>query len=263
MTVYRPHTPAPRRAWRHALFALAAVLAIGGATFAATGGVEKIKQWFVTIEIDDQTIEFVTEDAVNTFTVDTEHGPAEIQVEMSSSPEDGEMQTIQVRTELGAGEEVEKLVTRKCKIKNLSLPASDAVYTLEDIGDAAAAAEWEKDDLQNSVYLIPNSADEGDGFKVFLATTDAEENTTVSLLCSPPLALPADEDAVNVSMEPNGMLKIALADDEGREMVMKLAISTDTEPCGAKELMDELPLQVQAGGGEIKITLHAEEADEE
>lgn len=264
MKEYRSHTRASRSPRRHMLLALLALLVIGGGTFAATGGVQKLRQWLVTVEIGGQVHEFTTDDnGIGTFTIETEDGgQAEVQIEVASSAEGDETQTVQITAQSPCGDATQDVEMRRRQMMLGGDEAGDAQYTTDDLGDAEPVAEWENDGLANAVYLVPNAEDEGEGFKVFIASTDADGETTVSLAAAPPVALPDDEDAVNAELGDDGLLTLTITSGEGMEMVMKFMVAADTGTNPGCCDPDE-PLTVGTPDGEITITLEAQEAEDD
>ncbi len=262
MKEYRPHTPPSRPTRRHALIATLAVLVIGGGTFAATGGVEKLRKWLVKVEINGQVHEFETgEDGTGTFTIETEDGgQAEVRMQVASSPEEGDMTNIEIRMENASSEEVGEVVMKRRALRCGEQPVLGGTYTLEDLGDTEPLSEHEADGIVRRFYAVPNAEDEGEGFKIFLATTDADDNTVVHLLAAPPVALPEDAGDLNVDLDEEGRLSIRIATADGREMVMELQTKITVSEV---EISAQDPISVTTQGGEITVTVEAEEIEED
>ena len=261
MKAYQSPPPGWRFSRRNTLVAVLGVLLVGGGTFAATGGVETIKSWLVTVEINGEMHELALDEAGSgTFTIDTDDGgQAEVLVEVASSPEEGERRTIRISAGTPGGngtEDVETLCEKRVVISGQA--SADGTYTVEDLGDAEPAAEWQQDGTLSQVYLIPNAEDEADGFMVFLASSDEGGETTVVLAAAPSVALPDNDEDISAEVTHDGLLTIRIAPDEGREMVMKFMVAGDGGPEGCCD--PDAPLSVATPDGEITVTIEATEA---
>lgn len=262
MSAYRPQTSASRSTRRHMLVGLLALLLIAGGTFAATGGIDTIRQWLVTVEVNGQVHEFTTDETgTGTFTIETEDGgQAEVQVQMAGSPDEGEVTSnITISAESPGGDVTQDIaVQRRVRTVGSDLP-DESEYTVDDLGDAEPAAEWEQGGLTNAVYLVPNAEDEGVGFKLFATATNSDGETMVNLAASPPVPLPENEEDVSVEFGEDGMLTVRITPADGEEMVMKLMVATGAGPdcCDSDE-----PLSVETPDGEITITLEAQETED-
>ncbi|HUU82547.1 MAG TPA: hypothetical protein VM243_03485 [Phycisphaerae bacterium] len=257
MSAYKPSASASRSTRRHTLVGLAALLLVAGGTFAATGGIDTIRQWLVTVEVNGQVHEFTTDDnGIGSFTIETDDGQAEVQVQMATSPDGGEVTSnITISAESPDGGMTRDIeVQRRVRTVSSDL-AGDSAYTVDDLGDTEPAAEWVQDGVTNAVYLVPNGEDEGVGFKVFAAATTSDGETIVNLAAAPPVALPENEDDISVELADDGMLTITIG-GEGEEMVMNLAFATAGATGPACCDPDE-PLEVETPDGEITITLDA------
>lgn len=261
MNEYRSQSPTNHSIRRRTLVALSAVLLIGGGTFAATGGVETIRQWLVQVEINGQVHEMLAdENGVGIFTIDTEDGgQAEVQVEFADTPEEGESRTIRIQASSPAGEgieDVEMLCKRQVRVAGQASP--DQEYTIEDLGDTQPALTWEQDGTTQAVYILPNSEEEGEGFKVLLAATATDGETTVFLVAAPPVALPDDPDALNIDFDEDGMLTIRINADAGWETVMKLKVAAGEEDCPL-----DAPMKLNTPDGHIQITVQMQPENEQ
>ena len=254
MNAYKPHEPASRFGRRRTLFTALMVLVIAGGTFAATGGFERIRKWLVTVEINGQVHDFeIDEDGVGTFTLETvDGGQAEVQVQMANSLDEGELTNVEIRMATPQTEDVKKVIMKRKICGHAPDDGSTEAYTLEDLGDAEPLSEWQANDLQHRIYVVPNAEGQGEGFKIFLVTTDADGNTTVDLMGAPPVALPDNMDNVDVEIDDQGILTLRIVTGEGREMVMKLRSCEATDET---EVELEDPLSMSTPDGEITVTL--------
>ena len=183
------------------VFAFAAVfVAVAGATFAA-GGVEKIRQWFITIEVNgDATDIELDENGEASFTVDTQDGGiAVVHVAKQESPDGGEMTELTVQATVGDGKEVDVVKETCCK-KVIGSRPSEGAYSLDDLGDAEAYSEWDgADGTVNQLYVLPGI--EGTGSRVFLVNGTNDEDATVNLVANTPMDLLADDVETDIGLD--------------------------------------------------------------
>jgi hypothetical protein len=252
------HKPQSRsRFTRPNALALAlAVLAVGGVTFAATGGVAKLKSWLLRVEINGQVTEVELDDnGETTFDIDTENGgTATVHIQTADSPDQGQMTRIEVTARGDGTEDHEVVKVAKRRIMTSSIRLD---YTLDDLGDAKPYKQWtDEQDRLNALYLLP--VEKGEGSRIFLVTTEQDEEPKVNLVCATPRSLLEEGIEPDIQIGADGMVTITFDNGEGEVQVMKAMI---------KHLApgEELPgnLAVETPDGEIKITIERIGDDDE
>ncbi|HKQ49046.1 MAG TPA: hypothetical protein VJZ71_13330 [Phycisphaerae bacterium] len=244
---------------RPALVAACAVLLVGGGAFAAAGGIDLIKSLFVTVDIDGQAVQLELQPVgENTYegSLDTEIADgrqASIRVKrVENSPNELNTQVhVNVSDDGTVTENESEVVIRK----GLNVGADpNAVYSMDDIGEAQPAHEWTNASGQaRSLYLI----DTGDGkIGVFSVTVTAEGTANVRRLAH----LPAEagfDTAPDVSVDDKDMITLTWGGDEDRR-VIKLIDRYSNNPADLAN-----PLSLDTPDGEIKVKVHVEESPDE
>jgi hypothetical protein len=261
MQAYQPHSPSGRFGRRHTLIASLAVLLIAGGTIAATGGVAKLKRWLVRVEVNGQVHEFETgADGAGTFNIETEDGgEAEVHVQVATEPGEGDTRRVQIRAESPGQEEVEAVALRRRQIVEGEEPLFGAPATLDDLEGATLHSEWESNGVLRQIYVQPNADDQGEGFRIFCVTSDADGQQAVHLVAAPPVPLPDDLDDLEVDLTEDDTLTVGLTTPDGREVAMELKMRTATgEACDP-----DAPLTVGTPDGQIQITLTGVESEDD
>ncbi len=238
-----------RSAW---ILAAVALVAVSGVSFAAVGGVEKIKTWFVTVEFDGQSRQVeLSDDGEAVFTIETEDGTT-AQVHVKRSEESGRRSIeASVTTEDGFSERKE--VCKKVRV-TVGDDEPEGTYTLEDIGDAEPIHTWTDDqDVERELYMLPNEEDEG--ALIYLVAYDDEETPEVRQLAATPHIEVTDEFDPKVSVDDNGMITVKIDDGMGRLMMLKFRTQSGSSPdvgipTGGMIDIDE--------AGEIKIKIKSD-----
>lgn len=236
------------------IIAAGALVAVSGVSFAAVGGVEKVKNWFVTVEFDGQTRHVeLSGDGEATFDIQTEDGAtAQVHVMRSEAPGS---RTIEATVTQDDGMSVQREVQKKVRITADGAEA-DANYTLDDLGDAEPIHFWtDADGIDRELYMLP--AEEGEGSVFYLATYADDESVTVRKLA---VASHIDANLVvdpEVSVDEDGTMTLKLDDGQGRIAVMKFRIreaggDTPTAPDVAVPGAGMIDIQPS---GQVKIKL--------
>ncbi len=242
-------TPSRFGAGRTPLVALA-LLIVGGATFAATGGVETIRTWFMHIEINEQPFDVeLGQNGQATFTLDTEEfGPATVLVEKTSSPDEGEM----TRLTVTAGDAMTEDETVTKVVRRMMIMEPPAV-SLEDLADVEPAQEWTADDgAVTLLYALP--IEDAEGAQLVLVTANDAGEAEIHPVCAVPFDLTAEGTEAEYNLDADGTLEIKVNDGEGRERVMKLKTS-----CTAEEEAGNPEIDVDTPVGHIKISVMSTE----
>lgn len=207
--------------------AAVALVAVSGVSFAAVGGVEKIKNWFVTVEFDGQTRQIaLSGDGEAVFEVETEDGAtAQVHVKRSESPGN---RTIEATVTKDDGVSRQQEVQKKVRIMSDNAE-SDAIYTLEDLGDAEPIHAWtDADNTELELYMLP--AEKGPGAVFYLATYADDESVTVRKMAAAPHIDANLAVEPEVSVDADGTITLKLDDGMGRIAVLKFRSQADGQP---------------------------------
>jgi hypothetical protein len=254
-----------------------AVFAVGGGTFAATGGVEKLKKWLLTVEIDGQVTEVeVDEGGQSTFTIETEDGgTATVHIDKSGSTPDEDMTKITVRQESDGefAEDVEARVVRKACVRSdgrvppMGEPLSPELLAAVDA--AEPVHEW-PDPMGGTAALYILPAVGAEGSQLLITHTDPEGEREFNPVAVTPFPVYGEGMETAVEMADDGTLTIKVTGpEEGQERELKLKLMTITTesmagPDGSPCMHPTAPLKIPgADGKEITITLEPVEEDEE
>lgn len=232
--------------------AVVGIMLVGGAAFAATGGVQMIRDLFVTVQIGDQTVDLKLEPtgegtAEGLYRTTLPDGKeAVLQVVRSDNPAGDEHQ-MQVNVNVsGPGTEEESQVEI---VHQRTAPAGDGKFTVADLGNTEPLNTW-ADSAGNTrgLYVVPA---EENRLRIFLATTDAAGQTSVRMLAEPKLRVNLAETPARSEVDADGTITLRFG-SENDENVLKFRVAA----AGA-----ERPTQVTSPDGQIKIELPA--ADDE
>jgi hypothetical protein len=177
---------------RPALVAACAIVLIGGGAFAAAGGIDLLKRYFVTVDVGGQALhlelqptgEHSQEGSLDTQLADGRQ--AKIQVQRTDAGEN--QQKMQVRVNL-TGEGTQTESDSEIAIRRSANVGADSntTYTVADLGDAEPAHEWTNSQGEGrALYLIPN--DDGQ-LRIFSVRTAADGAKTVRMLTQLPSAM--------------------------------------------------------------------------
>ena len=242
-----------------------ALLTIGGVTFAATGGVEKLKRWFVTIDINGQVTELeLDENGEKTFTIETDDGGmATVQIKKSGSPEECEMTQVRVTktSELDDGTAIENVEA----VRKLCMNIAETEFTLDDLGDAEPVKAWtDKAGTSHELYLLPR--EDAKGSEVLIASTKEDEEPVVRRLAVAPWLSTESDVEPAIEVDENGLVTIEFDDGQGRVQVMKLmVISAEQDEHDLADLMKQSgcgPIKIDRSEGRIQIKVETVEEDE-
>ncbi len=254
-----------------------AVFAVGGATLAATGGVEKLKKWLLTVEIDGQVTEVQLDDnGQKTFTIETEDGgTATVHIDKSGSTDDEDMTKITV-TQDGDGEHAKdmmaEMVRKSCVRAGGQFPPAGEPLPPELLAQVDAAEpvhEWPHPlGGTAALYILP--AADSEGSQLLLTRTDAEGEREFNPLAVTPFPLVGEGIETTVTIDDDGSLTIKVnGPEEGQEREIQLKMMTITTesmagPDGLPCLGPKDPLRIPgADGKEITITLEPCQAGED
>jgi hypothetical protein len=232
--------------------ATAAVLVLGGVAFAATGGIQTVKNWFVKLEINGKTTDFkLDENGVGTATVQTDDGgQATIQVRRSGTADADGMTTRINVVKAGPGENQEGTAEI---IRRAGGPPTDTIATVADLGDAKPVAQRvDEDGVTQSVYILPNS--DNTGSRIFFRTDRPDAESTVKLLAHPPMQLVGQGIEPKVTIGDDGMVTI-LVDNGGQRQMLKFRSTSSTNAGidGPGEIRVDMP------DGQIKVQVSSED----
>jgi hypothetical protein len=249
--------PAQSRFTRPSALALAlAVLAVGGVTFAATGGVAKLRSLLLRVEINGQVTEVELDgNGETTFEVDTEDGgTATVHIQTTNSPDQCQTTRIEVTARGDGTEDHEVVRVAKRRIMTSSIRLD---YTLDDLGDAKPYKQWtDEQDRLSALYLLP--VEKGEGSRIFLVITEQHEEPKVHLVCATPRSLLEEGLEPDIQIGEDGLVTITLDNGEGEVQVMKAMIK---HLAPGEELPGDLGLETP--NGEIKITIEQIADDDE
>lgn len=231
-----------------------ALLAVSGVTFAATGGVETIRSWFVTVEINGQQTEVALDpNGEAEFDIQTDDGDtANIHIQRTESADQGHTMRIDVCKTDDAN--TRKEVVRMVRGVRPGLDQTE--YTLDDLGSAEPLHTWQDArGGRHEVYILPGV--DGEGSRVFLVSRDeADSEPSVRLIASPQISLLGLDGQPDVSVDEQGLISIRSDDGQGRAGEIKLRIA-------AGESAEDLAraASVATPDGQIKITVQPSSDD--
>ncbi len=224
----------------HPLVMVAAVLLVGGVTFA---GVAQLRSWLVEVDVNGQkTYVEIGENDRQTMTFETEDGgTATVQISQDSS--EGE-DTTTVRLQVDNDDSVEEEVA--VAKRRVMQDGAAQEFGIEILGDAQAAHAWDTDEASNELYLIESK--DGSSMDLYLATTEKGAETVVRLVASPPASM---FDGAEPRFRVDGpALTMTLDDGNGREAVLKFLVATSMDEIGDLGNRD---MNVGTPDGEIRV----------
>lgn len=258
MQDFNTHQSARRFAHPKAMLLAVAFLAVGGVTLAATDGVAKLKQWFVTLEINGERLDVeLDENGESTFDYEMADGTnATVNIQKTNTPEDGEMTQIRVTA---GDDQTEDVEVAKVVRKRISGEAARE-YTLDDLGDAEPVKSW-SDATGTSYDLYTIVQKDGDWqFFITSQTVEDEEPDVRQVARIPTTILPANSEPT-IEIGDDGMLTLKLNNGEGEERVMKVMIRRGNEDSPS---LGDRPIKLRThAGDEITIKVDQIDAEEE
>lgn len=243
---------AARSAGPRILAIAVALLLVSGATFAATGGIDKVTDWFVTIEMGDEVIDLtLDENGEATIRRETDDGGLlTVSVKKGTSPDGGDTTRIAVKRSDGDSNEEE------CCVKSVRRGPGTAPEPIDPaiLADAEPAKAWSDEDGNTTeIYFLP--VEEGEGTRIYLATTDPDGEQVVRHLGTPRINLADGDVEPKVEVSDDGTISITLDDGAGRVAEMKFKIGEGP----VTELRRQRGLDVQTPDGEIKVRVRPSE----
>ncbi len=229
--------------------ALALVL-VSGATFAATGGIDTVKGWFVTIDLGDEVIDLtLDENGEATIRRETDDGGLlTVSVKKGTTPDGVETTRVAVTRTDGGNSREEFVEEIRRGVRTAPKHIDPAI-----LADAEPARAWSDEDGNTTeVYFLP--VEEGEGTRIYLATTDPDGEQVVRHLGTPPINLAGDVKP-KVEVSDDGTISITLDDGAGRvaEMEFKIAEGPGTE------LRRPRGIEMETPDGDIKVRVRPSE----
>ncbi len=242
----------PRRFAGHSrtlAFALAFV-AVGGVAFAASGGVERIKSWFVTLEVDGQKFDVQLDEAGEHVGVyeTQDGGEAEVRIQATEDGQGNRLTRVDVtKTTPDDGTtrvvEQQRQVTRGGhEIESYDLPA----------GATPHRAWTDEEGIDRALYVLPT--EKGDGSFLVLAELDADGlPQQAHRLPTPPLPPMDEKSGMTIDINEAGELAIIIVDEDGneREMVLRITQRRSHEEPARRTLRTGTP------EGDVKVEVRS------
>lgn len=244
-------TPAPSRfARRPALAAALAIVVIGGGAFAATGGLEKIKNLFVTVEIEGRPTQLelhpvgngVFEGHLETETADGKQ--ANVRVRRMQKGPDGQQTKVHVNL-TAPGLETEDVSEVAVGIGTAGQP--DEKYTMQDIAGIAPAFQWINADGQGRALYLRSADEDNRASEIFSTTQLADGNTIVRKLATLPAEATLDGVTPRIEVDENDLITITW-DNGADQRVIKLM-----DRVSRKALDPDEHVEVNAADGQVKV----------
>ena len=252
MQDFNTHQSPRRFASPKAMLLALAFLTVGGVTLAATDGVAKLKQWFVTLEINGERLDVeLDENGESTFDYEMADGTtATVNIQKTDTPEDGQMTQIRVTAGDDQTENVE--VAKICQ--KIKVGGANLALTIDDLEDAELVKSW-SDAKGTSFDLYTRVQKNGDWiFFVASQPTDDEEPDVRQVARIPTTVLPADSEPT-FEIGTDGTLSITLNDGEGRVQELKLRFNKQEG-----DSPKDCTIRTQSGD---EITIKVDQIDEQ
>ena len=260
MEQFQARNTVRRRPMYKTLFTALAVLLICSVGFAAAVNYPTIKSWLVQVEINGEVTEVELtqtapdQPAAASFTVDTDDGEAQVSIQRWDNP-DGE-QGMQVHV-VRDGEDGDAIETMDTVVRRAMVDGQAENYTLEDIGDADPAAQWQdENDHDWKLYIVyGNDGEDASLYTVMSADGQGPIVHRAGLLHSSLLT-----EGIEPAVEVDGDGLITLTFDDGENVnVMKIKSQVS-----AHEIDDLNTLRVGPDCGDAGfIRVRVEEIDDE
>ncbi len=244
------------RIGRSRTFVLAlAFVAIGGVTFAATGGVETIRSWFVTVEINGEEFGLeLNEAGEGEFKVETEDGAtASGVIQVTDTPDGG--RTMEVAVTTSDEDEDNGTVSVREVMNKMKFGGMLAEASLEDLGDAEPTKTWtDAKGIGQALYILP--MEEGKGSRLFLVNDTEAAEPKVILLTATPYALIGENIQSDIQVDKDGLITIKR--DNGAGHVQSIKLRTQ-QSSGDEHGMRKLKMETPDGGIKVRVEAGAEE----
>ena len=222
------------------------VLAVGSVAFAASGAAQKLRQWFLNIELPNgETAKLIVQDGQ----------PGEIRIENN----DGTTTTVNALAEAvdgGDGHKARVVVTRvgpgeeNQEISEVvRRHVADETTTDLSVLEGAEVIASFKDDAGRSVQVYSTAAEEG-GMQAYVVTEGFGKQPERRILASPLLARLQPGTPATVSVSDAGMVEINFNGGPGEQATIRLV----TDPAALEGMKDvNVNVDVDPATGQINM----------
>jgi len=259
MQRYDARSTTPRPMFARPAVIAAALLAVTGVTFATAGGIQRIKSWFVTVEVGDQTVHLrVGDNEEASMISESDDGVrTHVTVNKGATEHGDDMTKVRVVQDRDGG----KNITESVMVRGHGPAGPESEYSLEDIGDAQPAKTWtDSAGLMNEIYIVP--AAKGDGAQVFYVSAIDTPEMRIHRLAEPQGQWFGEGVTHDVSVTDDGVITLRAQFPDGGEEVMKLKFRSRTR-IGKDEPIDEKGVRVETPDGKVKIKIEESVEGEE
>lgn len=249
MQKYDAHTSSARSMRTRPLMIALALFAVSGVTFAATGGVERIRKWFVTVDVNGETTEIpLTENGSHAMTIQTgDGGVAKVRIDKGFTQNGDDLTKVRVEQ---AGDDG-KQITESVVVRGRGPAEPESAYTMEDIGDAAPVARMvDADQVTHEVYIVPKVDEKGS--QVFHVVAAGTPEARVIRIASPDQIWYGDDVKPEATLDDDGTLTLRIHHADGGEEVVKSRLKRKIMAAGDREPDG---VQVQTPDGQVKINI--------
>lgn len=253
MDKYSTQTTTARPMRAKTLVIALGLLAVSGVTFAATGGIERIKSWFVTVDVDGQQVHLlVGENQEGTIITERDDGTkTEVTVNKGTTKDGGDRTRVSVikTSDDGQRKEVQEIV------RHVGNPATmENEYTIEDLGGTTPAKSWQDaDGLTQELYLVPTA--EGENTQLFLVRAAGTDEMIIRKIGEPRGDWLAEDVTTDVTIDDEGTLTIKATTADGNEQVIKLRIRSSQNALPDGEMMEGKDIRIKSPNGDVKIKI--------
>lgn len=226
-------------------------LALAGAGFAATGGIQRLKTWLVNINIGGETRQLVlgeTGDGQMTITHD-DGSTTDVHI-ATATGENGDQTRLVVRR-VGEGKEEESVVEQR---RSLQVDVADAsAVPLDKVRSYPLMARWT--DGARVAELHSDSAEGAETGQAFLVVTGFAPQTESRVLAAPRLPAQMLSGEANLSVDDAGVIQVELVRDDGAGGHNVARMMFISSPDGK---MPEIPALPEMGGDMVKVRVDKE-----
>lgn len=226
-------------------------LALAGAGFAATGGIQRLRTWLVNINVDGQTRQLVlgeTGDGQMTITND-DGSTTDVHI-ATATGENGDQTRLVVRR-VADGTDEESVIEHR---RSLQVDVADAsAVPLDKVRSYALMARWTEG--ARSVEMYADTSDGAEQGQAFVVVTGFEPQTESHVAAAPrlPAQLLSGEASLTVNEAGQISVEIVREDGAGERNVARLIFSATRD--GAAAAMPEIP---EMGGDMVKVRVDKE-----